>query len=115
MEYNSRILIIRYNNKLSGSILYKCNDGIVPKEIEETKLLFIMTYPNILKELMSGKMLYIDNYTGYLGYKEIKGPYGEEEIFIPEYTSNNLSLIEMIIDIENKIKNNKKKIKEINQ
>ena len=82
-----------------------------PKEIEEAKLLFIMTYPNILKELMNGKILYIDNYTGYLGHKEIKGPYGEEEIFIPEYTSNNLSLIEIIIDIENKIKNNKKKIR----
>ena len=112
MENSSRILIIRYNNnKLSGSILYKCNDGIIPKEIEETKLLFIMTYPNILKELMNGKILYIDNYTGYLGHKEIKGPYSEEEIFIPEYTSNNLSLIEIIIDIENKIKNNKKKIR----
>lgn len=70
-----------------------------------------MTYPNILKELIKGKILYIDNYTGYLGHKEIKGPYGEEEIFIPEYTSNNLSVIEIIIDIENKIKNNKKKIK----
>lgn len=64
-----------------------------------------------LKELIKGKILYIDNYTGYLGHKEIKGPYGEEEIFIPEYTSNNLSLIEIIIDIENKIKNNKKKIR----
>ena len=89
---NDRMLIIRYNNKLNGSILYKCSDGIIPKEIEETKL-------------------YIDNYTGYLGHKEIKGPYGEEEIFIPEYTSNNISLIEIIIDIENKIKNNKKKIR----
>ena len=66
---------------------------------------------NILKELIKGKILYIDNYTGYLGHKEIKGPYGEEEIFIPEYTSNNISLIEIIIDIENKIKNNKKKIR----
>lgn len=108
---NDRMLIIRYNNKLSGSILYKCSDGIIPKEIEEKKLLFIMTYPNILKELIKGKILYIDNYTGHLGHKEIKGPYGEEEIFIPEYTSNNLSLIEIIIDIENKIKNNKKKIR----
>lgn len=111
MENSSRALIIRYNNKLNGSILYKCSDGIIPKEIEETKLLFIMTYPNILKELIKGKILYIDNYTGYLGDKEIKGLYGEEEIFIPEYTSNNLSLIEIIIDIENKIKNNKKKIR----
>ena len=109
MENSSRALIIRYNNKLNGSILYKCSDGIIPKEIEEAKLLFIMTYPNILKELMNGKIL--DNYTGYLGHKEIKGPYGEEEIFIPEYTSNNLSLIEIIIEIENKIKNNKKKIR----
>ena len=108
---NDRMLIIRYNNKLSGSILYKCSEGIIPKEIEETKLLFIMTYPNILKELIKGKILYIDNYTGHLGHKEIKGPYGEEEIFVPEYTSNNLSLIEIIIDIENKIKNNKKKIR----
>ena len=49
---NDRMLIIRYNNKLSGSILYKCSDRIIPKEIEETKLLFIMTYPNILKELI---------------------------------------------------------------
>ena len=82
-----------------------------PKSGKETKLLFIMAYPNILKELIKGKILYIDNYTGYLGHKEIKGPYGEEEIFIPEYTSNNISLIEIIIDIENKIKNNKKKIR----
>ena len=52
MENSSRMLIIRYNNKLNGSILYKCSDGIIPKEIEETKLLFIMTYPNILKELI---------------------------------------------------------------
>lgn len=66
MENSSRMLIIRYNNKLNGSILYKCSDGIIPKEIEETKLLFIMTYPNILKELIKGKILYIDNYTGYL-------------------------------------------------
>ena len=86
MENSSRMLIIRYNNKLNGSILYKCSDGIIPKEIEETKLLFIMAYPNILKELIKGKILYIDNYTGYL-------------------------LIEIIIDIENKIKNNKKKIR----
>lgn len=50
MENSSRMLIIRYNNKLNGSILYKCSDGIIPKEIEETKLLFIMAYPNILKE-----------------------------------------------------------------
>ena len=50
MENSSRALIIRYNNKLNGSILYKCSDGIIPKEIEEAKLLFIMTYPNILKE-----------------------------------------------------------------
>ena len=47
MENSSRALIIRYNNKLNGSILYKCSDGIIPKEIEEAKLLFIMTYPNI--------------------------------------------------------------------
>ena len=46
---NDRMLIIRYNNKLSGSILYKCSDRIIPKEIEETKLLFIMTYPNMLE------------------------------------------------------------------
>ena len=46
MENSSRALIIRYNNKLNGSILYKCSDGIIPKEIEEAKLLFIMTYPN---------------------------------------------------------------------
>ena len=52
MENSSRMLIIRYNNKLNGSILYKCSDGIISKEIEETKLLFIMTYPNILKELI---------------------------------------------------------------
>ena len=52
MENSSRALIIRYNNKLNGSILYKCSDGIISKEIEETKLLFIMTYPNILKELI---------------------------------------------------------------
>ena len=66
MENSSRALIIRYNNKLNGSILYKCSDGIIPKEIEEAKLLFIMTYPNILKELMNCKILYIDNYNGYL-------------------------------------------------
>ena len=72
---------------------------------------FFLRMLNILKELMNGKVLYIDNYTGYLGHKEIRGPYGEEEIFIPEYTSNNISLIEIIIDIENKIKNNKKKIR----
>ena len=58
MENSSRMLIIRYNNKLNGSILYKCSDGIIPKEIEETKLLFIMTYPNILKELIKGKIIY---------------------------------------------------------
>ena len=52
MENSSRALIIRYNNKLNGSILYKCSYGIIPKELEETKLLFIMTYPNILKELI---------------------------------------------------------------
>lgn len=56
---NDRMLIIRYNNKLNGSILYKCSDGIIPKEIEETKLLFIMTYPNILKELMKKVKYYI--------------------------------------------------------
>ena len=37
MENSSRALIIRYNNKLNGSILYKCSDGIIPKEIEEAK------------------------------------------------------------------------------
>ena len=31
MENSSRMLIIRYNNKLNGSILYKCSDGIIPK------------------------------------------------------------------------------------
>ena len=44
---NDRMLIIRYNNKLNGSILYKCSDGIIPKEIEETKLLFIIRYHQI--------------------------------------------------------------------
>jgi hypothetical protein len=33
MEYSSRILLIKYNNKLSRFILNKCNDGIIPKEI----------------------------------------------------------------------------------
>ena len=52
---------------------------------------------------MNGESLYLKGSKGYMGRKEYIGPYGEEEVFSTEYSSENIGISELIIGLEKSI------------
>ena len=96
-------IFISYNNGLKGSILIESKDGIIPIELTSEDLDFITKYPNIMGKLMNGESLYLKGSKGYIGKKEYIGPYGEEEVFSSEYSSENIGINELMIGLEDSI------------
>lgn len=95
---------ISYNNGLKGCVFLESEKGVVPIELNSEDLDSITKYPNIMERLMNGECLYLKGSKGYIGKKEYIGPYGEEEVFSTEYSSENIGISELIIGLENSIK-----------
>ena len=70
-------------------------------------------YPYISGELMNGKTIYIESYDCYLGTITKEGSYNEEEVFNSEYESHNRDIIELLINLENNIKEEKSDVKKL--
>jgi hypothetical protein len=71
------------------------------------------SFPNLSKKLKEDKMIYIKSFHGYLGSKQKEGPYGERQVFNSEYESENTDVSEILIDLEKKVKAEKKHIKKL--
>ena len=56
-----------------------------------------------MEKIMNGERLYLKGSKGYIGKKEYIGPYGEEEVFSSEYSSENIGISELIIGLENSV------------
>lgn len=84
-------------------------------ELKSEDLNFIAFYPNLMKKLINGEKLYLKSFKGYLGREETVGPYCEEKIFVSEYDSTNIDLLELISDLDNKIKKEKTKIRKLSK
>lgn len=95
---------ISYNNGLKGCVFLESEKGVVPIQLNSEDLDSITKYPNIMERLMNGESLYLKGSKGYMGRKEYIGPYGEEEVFSTEYSSENIGISELIIGLENSIK-----------
>lgn len=94
---------INYDDGLKGVVMVERKDGIIPVELDSEDLDFITKYPNIMEKLKNGESLYLKGSKGYIGKKEYIGPYGEEEVFSSEYSSENIGVNELVISIEKSI------------
>ena len=113
MKYLPTVLFINYDEKVGFNItiLLRNENGIVPFVIEKTN--FINYYPNLAKKLIDGKVLYVNYDYGYVGDFQSKGPYCEQEVFMSEYEANNIDFNELIINLNQNIKNGKKMSREL--
>jgi len=114
-DYLSGTIFINYDEGLKGCVLLENKNGIVPVELKDKDLKFITFYPNIMQQLMNGKKIYFKDFTGYLGREEFEGPYGEQTVFISEYESVNTIFSELMINLENKIKNKKTNVRKLSK
>ena len=110
-----RPTFISYNNGLKGCIFLESGKGVVPIELNSVDLDFITKYPNIMEKLMNGESLYLKGSKGYMGRKEYIGPYGEEEVFSSEYSSENIGINELIMGLENSIKKGDTKVMQLSK
>ena len=106
---------ISYDNGLKGVVMVERKDGISPVELDSEDLDFITKYPNIMERLKNGESLYLKGSKGYIGKKEYIGPYGEEEVFFTEYSSQNIDVGETIRGIETSIQNGDIKRKQLSK
>ena len=56
-----------------------------------------------MEKLMNGENLYLKGSKGYIGKTEYIGPYGEEEVFSSEYSSQNIGINELMIGLEKSV------------
>ena len=68
-----------------------------------------------MEKLKNGESLYLKGSKGYIGKKEYIGPYGEEEVFSSEYSSQNIGINEIIIGLEGSIQNGDIKRKQLSK
>ena len=106
---------INYDNGLKGVVMVERKDGIIPVELDSEDFDFITKYPNIMERLKNGESLYLKGSKGYIGKKEYIGPYGEEEVFSSEYSSQNIGINELMIGIEDSIQNGDIKRKQLSK
>ena len=104
----SKVMFVNYNDEgfFQTTILLETNNGIVPYNYEKTD--FISFYPYLAKQLMDGKTLYVAFDYGYVGIKKSEGPYCEKQVFESEYEEKNIDFNELLIRLNDAIKNEKK-------
>ena len=104
----SKVMFVNYNDEgfFQTTILLETNNGIVPYNYEKTD--FISFYPYLAKQLMDGKTLYVAFDYGYVGIKKTEGPYCEKQVFESEYEEKNIDFNELLIRLNDAIKNEKK-------
>jgi len=108
VNYLSKFMFVNYNDKgfFQTTILLETNNGIIPYNYEKTD--FISSYPYLAKRLMDGKTLYVAFDYGYVGIKKTEGPYCERQVFESEYEEKNIDFNELLISLDDAIKNEKK-------
>lgn len=104
----SKFMFVNYNDEgfFQTTILLETNNGIIPYNYEKTD--FISFYPYLAKQLMDGKTLYVAFDYGYVGIKKSEGPYCEKQVFESEYEEKNIDFNELLIRLDDAIKNEKK-------
>jgi len=104
----SKVTFVNYNDEgfFQTTILLETNNGIIPYNYEKTD--FISFYPYLAKQLMDGKTLYVAFDYGYVGIKKSEGPYCEKQVFESEYEEKNIDFNELLIGLNDAIKNEKK-------
>ena len=104
----SKVMFVNYNDEgfFQTTILLETNNGIIPYNYEKTD--FISFYPYLAKQLMDGKTLYMAFDYGYVGIKKSEGPYCEKQVFESEYEEKNIDFNELLIRLNDAIKNEKK-------
>ncbi len=104
----SKVMFVNYNDEgfFQTTILLETNNGIIPYNYEKTD--FISFYPYLAKQLMDGKTLYVAFDYGYVGIKKSEGPYCERQVFESEYEEKNIDFNELLISLDDAIKNEKK-------
>ena len=101
------IIYIRHDKKENKFIMngiLEEKEGIIPLA---NKTIDLDNYPYLSSKLKEGKILYIDSYNCYLGENRIEGPYGEQEVFDSEYECHNNEEVEMLVNIDKNIKEQK--------
>ena len=68
---------------------------------------------NILAKLSYGNKVYIFGGKAYLGRNSTEGPYCEEDIFLSFYDAQALSYDELLVNLDNNIKNNISRTKKL--
>jgi len=108
VNYLSKFMFVNYNDEgfFQTTILLETNNGIIPYNYEKTD--FISFYPYLAKQLMDGKTLYVAFDYGYVGIKKSEGPYCERQVFESEYEEKNIDFNELLIRLDDAIKNEKK-------
>ncbi len=104
----SKVMFVNYNDEgfFQTTILLETDNGIIPYSYEKTD--FISFYPYLAKQLMDGKTLYVDFNYGYVGIEKTEGPYCEKQVFESEYEEKNIDFKELLISLNDVIKNEKK-------
>jgi hypothetical protein len=107
IDIKNTVTYISYNEEegYQVTVLLETKNGLVPYEIK--KVNFIDSYPLLAKKIKEGKILYLDSYNGYIGNEQTEGPHCEEQVFISEYEGNNSNFNELLVTMENNIKNKK--------
>ena len=103
-----KIIYVTYNKEgfFQSTILLKTTNGIIPYKYGKAD--YISFYPFLAKQLIEGKILYVDYNCGYVGIKKTEGPYCENQVFESEYEGINVDFNELLIRINDSIRNEKK-------
>lgn len=107
------VLFIKYYEELKQFVmcgLLESKEGIIPIG---SKKIDLGSCPDLSEKLMEGKTIYIDSYSCYLGKEKTEGPYCEQKVFCSEYESHNCQVPELLLSINNKIKDKKRSPKKL--
>ena len=110
--YDGSIMIyMDKEGNVVGTALIRDKNGYIPFVLSSEELRFVYEYKNIVSKLKNGNRIYSIDGNMYIGYPESREPYAEEKLFVSFADANSLSLVEMLINIENKLsKNNVKRL-----
>lgn len=97
----------RNNSTIQITAFLETKKGVIPYTYESPD--FIGLHPHIATQLINGKTLYIDFDCAYVGVEETEGPYCETQILKSEYEERNPFLDELLINLDDNIKRNKKR------
>ena len=105
--YNGSITIsCNEDGNLVGYALINTNNGYIPMEIPASIINNVNLNKYVLNKLYEGNKIYIYKGKAYLGKNFTEGPYCEKKVFISSYDVESLSYSELMINLNNNIKNN---------